>query len=202
MNLQPRHYKLIKLLEENPKRYYGVDELAKTLSLSLSVLRNELPNLVQAGYLRRRAVGRTFEYYAPKAVATPVTGRSIEPITALDYGSLLKAVATPSYEPKLNRLGWNLPKVLAELGLMATSGDLANQYPCRKALVELLEATEAYAATLRHLLATPQLWDEQLSTWLTASLSEKNLEKLEELTRQAIEAHGRLEPSKTETETT
>jgi hypothetical protein len=85
---------------------------------------------------------------------------------------------------------------------MATSGDLANQYPCRKALVELLEATEAYAATLRHLLATPQLWDEQLSTWLTASLSEKNLEKLEELTRQAIEAHGRLEPSKTETETT
>lgn len=197
MKLQRRHYRVIEFLEANPKKRYGVDEIAKALSLSLSVLRNELPHLALAGYIKRKPDGRTFDYFAdPNTTISKTPNPDAKALSKAEFGSLAYALANPNYEPKLNKLAWNLPWVNAQLLNAAVTGDTSQLEPCRSQLTTLLNAAKDYVAVLERLLATPRLWDASLARWLTEGLSEENLEKLHELARQALAAHSRLESSK------
>lgn len=193
MQLYPRHYKLIEFLEAEPKKKYDVSTLARHLGLSMPVIRNEIPKLCNAGYVKREPYGRTYLYFAARQTYKPSSVVKAEPLTKADLQTMLYVMANSTYEPKLNKLGWSLPRALFEL-LALAQGDssAASQESCRKALTALHEAAQAYTDTLSRVLSTAQLWDDRFSTWLTGELSEENLEKLAELTRRGLTAHGRL----------
>jgi hypothetical protein len=199
MMLMPRHERLISYLNERSPAKFGLDELANVLNLSSAVLRNEAPQLVKMGYLKRKATGRTFEYYVEKTPSRymPIAQQA-RAATQAEFGSLLYAIVKPGYKPVLTKLDWSMPFTVAHLARAAATGDLTQQATARQALESFLEAMEATELACRKLLATPQLWDANLSNWLTAGLTEENLEKLEELTRQAIEKHGKLQPQERE----
>lgn len=190
MELQPRHYRLIEYLEANPKKKFGVDELAKALSLSMPVIRNEIPKLCALGYVKRKPCGRSFEYYAANQTP-PATFTKAKPFNARELLAAIPTIANSSYTPKLAKLAWNYPLAILDLVSSALQGQHTT---CRQTILATLEATEAYSMALRRVLSTPQLWDDRLSDWLTEGLLEKDLEKLAELTRQGLAAHGRLEP--------
>lgn len=195
MQLQPRHNRLINYLSERSPTGFGVDELATKLILSRHTLANELPKLANEGYIKRRAVGRTFDYYIDKTPSRYMPmAQTIEPYGPAQFGILFQTIVKPDYKPVLTKLDWSMPFTVAHLARAAATGDLSYQQPAKQALESFLEAMEATELACRKLLATPQLWDANLSNWLTAGLTEENLEKLEELTRQAIEKHGRLTP--------
>jgi DNA-binding MarR family transcriptional regulator len=196
MQLQPRHNRLINYLSERSPTGFGVDELAAKLILSRHTLANELPKLANEGYVRRRAVGRTFDYYIDKTPSRymPIA-RTIEPYSQANFGILFQTIIRPDYTPALTKLDWSIPFTVAHLARAAATGDLSQQPIAKKALESFLEALEATELACRKLLATPQLWDAALPNWLTAGLTEASLEKLLELTSQATQRWGRLEPS-------
>jgi predicted ArsR family transcriptional regulator len=194
LTLQPRHTKVIEYLTERSPKRFILDELAAKLNLSMAVLRNEAPKLVAEGHICRKAVGRTYEYYVGKTESRyKVTTKKAPPVEKQEMLTALAKIAESDYEPKLYDLAWNQPKAIITLAWYALTGSNPPE-SCRKALSDTADRVDAYALSVRGLLATEQLWDGRLQSWLTSGLSEKNLEIFEQLTRQAVEAHGRLVP--------
>jgi len=186
--------KVLTLLETNPKRKFGVDEIARRCQLSLSVLRNELPKLAEEGYVCRKMDGRTYVYFNQKL--KPIANEPVVPITPAGLFDLLRTAAQDNYEPVVAKLAWKLPVVIGEVANAAMTGNTASLTTARMALLELLKAVERYADVLRRTLGTVELWDERVTQWAVTGASEKNLEEFGQLTRQALDNHGRLEPSK------
>jgi hypothetical protein len=199
MKLQPRHSRLIDYLSTHSPEAFSIPELSLKLNLASKVISNEIPKLVDLGYVRRKPVGRSFEYYIAKtpskylANATPV-----EPITdpVTFVTRFLLPITQPDYIPILTKLDWTMPTVVAQLTSAGVTSNLNNsQLPAKQALEAFLETIETTALACRSLLATAALWDERLPQWLTGTLSEIQLENLEELARQATAKYARLKPS-------
>lgn len=198
MKLEPRHERLISYLSEHSPHKFGISELSVKLSLASKVLGNELPKLVENGYVSRHPVGRSYTYYVPKTpskyLATATAANPYTSARAL-YNSLMDPIVKDDYKPVLTKLDWSMPYAVSHLFNAGITGDLSYQADAHKALVRFLEAVDATAQTCRMLLATVQLWDSRLPAWLTDGLSENQLEELGKFTRQALALHGRLDSS-------
>jgi hypothetical protein len=201
--LQPRHKKLVDYLETRSPSRFGVDDLAKRLGLSTKVLRNEIPKLVDAGYLKRWPVGRTFEYYVDKTPSKyKPTSTKVTPGNPTWFGTtLVMALMQENYKPLLSKLEWSIPYAVAHLTSASVTGDLSYQQAAKEALETYLEASEAVQLACRTLLATDPLWDDRLVGWLSSGLREDATEILEKQARHLLETYGRLESSKQETNT-
>lgn len=190
MQLYPRHRLIIEHLSAHSPNSFTLESIAISLRMSKKTLANELPQLINAGHIRRAIKGRTFEYYV--SLGSPAI--PVEPISVPDYAGIALYMAEPDYSPKLIELAWNFTKCIGEIS--AAIHESTSLTASRANLEKLLEAVQEFSSTVKRFLATDRLWEDPQG-WFLATAGEADLEKLPEISAQLLKAAAqtaKLEP--------
>lgn len=200
--LQPRHTRIVEFLTTNAPKRYDANAIAKAVGYAPSTVRNEIVVIMALEpKLQRSMRGKNFKYYIGTPESEVQLPKGFEdwakPSNQQDIYGVAVGIGSPDYQPAPARLAWKLQFSIAHVAKAALSGHSTNLSEARQALEELVEAAQAYAVNLSRILATTELWDDP--AWLTAGLTEENLEKLSQTTRQSLERLAKLDAERNKT---